>query len=106
MGLFYETDYNRGHLTSNFERLTTKDSFMGNYSHLNRTSTVPIPSSSHYPNMHVESQQSTQDYSLAFGQTPSSQQQFSHFSMAVTNPMLYYAHPWMRPGKADDLRRR
>jgi len=25
--------------------------------------------------------------------------QLSSFSMAVTNPMLYYAHPWMRPGK-------
>ena len=24
--------------------------------------------------------------------------QLSSFSMAVTNPMLYYTHPWMRPG--------
>ena len=24
--------------------------------------------------------------------------QLSSFSMAVANPMLYYAHPWMRPG--------
>jgi hypothetical protein len=24
--------------------------------------------------------------------------QLASFSMAVTNPMLYYTHPWMRPG--------
>ena len=30
---------------------------------------------------------------------PHPHHQLSSFSMAVTNPMLYYAHPWMRPGK-------
>lgn len=29
---------------------------------------------------------------------PHPHHQLSSFSMAVTNPMLYYAHPWMRPG--------
>ena len=33
---------------------------------------------------------------------PHSHHQLSSFSMAVTNPMLYYAHPWMRPGKTTD----
>ncbi|CAF1447991.1 unnamed protein product [Adineta steineri] len=28
---------------------------------------------------------------------PHPHHQLSSFSMAVTNPMLYYAHPWMRP---------
>ena len=30
---------------------------------------------------------------------PHPHHQLSSFSMAVASPMLYYAHPWMRPGK-------
>jgi hypothetical protein len=30
---------------------------------------------------------------------PHPHHQLSSFSMAVTNPMFYYAHPWMRPGR-------
>ena len=32
---------------------------------------------------------------------PHPHHQLSSFSMAVTNPMLYYAHPWMRPGREE-----
>lgn len=111
---FYEADYNRRNFSSTFDRLTAKDSLMGNYSNLNMMPTTPVPSSSHHPAMHLDPHQATHDYSLSFGHPPSASmndlrsQQLSNFSMAVSNPMLYYAHPWMRPGRTqglDDLSR-
>jgi hypothetical protein len=36
---------------------------------------------------------------ISSGTMPPPHHQLSSFSMAVTNPMLYYAHPWMRPGR-------
>lgn len=32
--------------------------------------------------------------------------QLTSFSMAVTNPMLYYTHPWMRPGNLIEKKRK
>jgi archaellum component FlaF (FlaF/FlaG flagellin family) len=69
----YETDYHRG----NF-RLTTKDSsFLHPYSNLNM---IHPGTSEQYP--------STNDYLFPT----------STFSMSVPNSMLYYTHPWLRPG--------
>jgi hypothetical protein len=66
----YETDYNRG----NFRLTNTDSSFL--------------------PTSHFEQYQSTNDYFFPTSNVPS-----SAFSMSVTNPMLYYTHPWMRPGR-------
>ena len=106
---FYEADYNRRNFSSTFDRLTSKDSLMGNYSNLNMMPTAPVPSTSHHPAMHLDQHPATHDYPLPFGHPPSSSmhdirsQQLSNFSMAVSNPMLYYAHPWMRPGRTQKL---
>jgi hypothetical protein len=37
---------------------------------------------------------------------PHPHHQLSSFSMAVANPMLYYAHPWMRQGKDEKKKKR
>jgi len=66
----YETDYNRG----NFRLTNTDPSFMN----MMQTAT------SHFEQYH----QSTNEYFLPT----------SNCTMSVTNPMLYYAHPWMRSG--------
>jgi len=85
----YDTDYTR----SNF-RLTNKDStFMNTYSNFNMMQTVLSTSHHHHPQIHFEQQSTTNDYLL-----PTSNGTSSTFSMSVTNPMLYYTHPWMRPG--------
>jgi hypothetical protein len=70
----YETDYNR----RNF-RLTNT------YSNSNMIPTG-LP--------HPEQYQSTNDYLLPVNNMLPS----STFSMSMANPMLYYTHPWMRPG--------
>lgn len=97
---FYDTDYNRHNLPSNFDRLSSKDPLMGNYSNLNM---INHPSNGH----HLDPHGSTTDYSLNFPPSSSTSssvnemrsQPLNNFPMAVTNPMLYYAHPWMRPGR-------
>lgn len=78
-----QTDYNCG----NF-RLTNSDSSFVN---MMQTATT-----------NIEQYQSQNDY--FFSQTNGTP---SSFSMSVTNPMLYYTHPWMRPGiEIDKLIRR
>jgi hypothetical protein len=66
----YETDYN----SRNF-RLTNPNMMQTGISH-------------------HEQYQSANDYLLPVNNMMPS----STFSMSVTNPMLYYTHPWMRPG--------
>ena len=93
----YETDYTRG----NF-RLTNKDStLMNTYSNFNMMQTGL--STSHHQQIHFEQHQTTNDYLLPTSNGTSSWKPIepipsSTFSMSVTNPMLYYTHPWMRPG--------
>lgn len=101
----YDNDYNRNQFSTNFDRLTGKDPRMNNYSNLNMMGASSMPNVSTHPsNLHHEQNQNTGDYQLPFSHGPSSSmndmrsQQIPNFSMAVTNPMLYYAHPWMRPG--------
>ncbi len=83
----YPTDYQQ---YGNF-RLTTKDSGLINpYTNLNM---MPTGSSSHLEQYHP----STNEYFLSTSSgTPST----------FPNPMLYYAHPWMRPGTTKFIRRR
>lgn len=101
----YDTDYNRAHFSSNFDRLSSKDPRMGNYSNMNMMGTSSMPTTAHSCSIPGDQNQNTPDYSLAFSHAPSASsmndlrsQQLPNFSMAVANPMLYYAHPWMRPG--------
>jgi capsule polysaccharide modification protein KpsS len=74
----FETDYHRGHF-----RFANKDSGL-----MNTYSMMPTGTSTHLEQYH-----STNEYFL-----PTSNGTSSTFSMPVTNPMLYYTHPWMRPG--------
>ncbi|CAF1030690.1 unnamed protein product [Adineta steineri] len=99
----YETDYTRG----NF-RLTNRDSNLANtYSNYNNMMQTGISTSHYYDQHHT-----TNDYLLPTSNGNSSWKQIepipssssvnhmipsSTFSMSVTNPMLYYTHPWMRP---------
>jgi len=68
----YETDYNRGNFR--LTNTTTDPSFMN----MMQTATS-----------NFEQYQSTNEYYLPT----------SNGTMSVTNPMFYYTHPWMRPGR-------
>ena len=46
---------------------------------------------------HLQSYQATNDYFLSTSNSTS-----ATFAMSVSNPMLYYPHPWMRPGRDND----
>jgi hypothetical protein len=112
----YDTDYNRGCFSSSFDRLTLKDPRMGTYSNFNMMQAAAAASV--VSTSHPEQHQLPNDYLLPTSNGTSSWKQvepmsssmndmmppstmphqLSSFSMAVTNPMIYYAHSWMRPG--------
>ena len=115
----YENDYNRANFPSSFDRLATRDSFMGNYSNFNmmQAAAAAAASSTSTVQPHavqpMDHSQPTNDYRSATTHGSSSWKpaepisssmndlmphQLPNFSMAATNSMLYYAHPWMRPG--------
>ncbi|UJR21031.1 hypothetical protein I4U23_024131 [Adineta vaga] len=93
----YETDYSRGTY-----RLPNKDSPYSNIHMMPTGLSTPHPQSIHFDHHHHQQQQQpTNDYLFPTSTTNlSSVNQMvptSTFSMSVTNPMLYYSHPWMRP---------
>ncbi|CAF3421683.1 unnamed protein product [Rotaria sp. Silwood1] len=90
----FETDYNRG----NFRFITKDPTRMNTYSNLSMIQT----DTSHHQQYHFEQHQSTNDYFLSTPNCSTSSWKqtepiSSTFPMSVTNPMLYYAHSWMRP---------